>query len=106
VELEPGDSAVWRQWIERRGQQDAGTEHEHKPGSWADVEGVLARNNGCEEWSAAVDIPMRCTLDSTGTSTEQQLRQVLSMLEAGQALPWRGAQVASSAPPHAEQQTS
>ena len=43
VECIARDAAVWRERVEARGQQDAGTSREHKPGSWAAVQGVLAR---------------------------------------------------------------
>lgn len=99
VELEPSDWQLWRQRVEQRGAQERGTEHEHKPGSWADVQTVLARNGGSEEWSAAPDIglDLRCRLDSTGCSTEQQLQQVVSMLRSGDVLQCGGDEAAAEA---------
>ena len=83
VELEPRDAQLWRQRVEQRGQLDRGTEHEHKPGSWADVQAVLARNGGSEDWSAAADVHVaaRCRLDSTASNTEQMMHRVLDVLQ-------------------------
>lgn len=87
VELVPADEQVWRQRVEQRGGRDRGTEREHKPHSWADVEAMRARNGDSEAWSSGAHVPLRCTLDSTGTSTEEQVRAVLSMLGAPPQLP-------------------
>lgn len=83
VELQPGDEAEWRRRVEARGEQERGTEHEHKPGSWEAVQTVAARNNGSEAWSNSVEVPLRCCLDSTAASAGEQLGAVLRMLAAG-----------------------
>lgn len=80
VELAPGDEALWRQRVEERGRRDAGTHHSHKPGSWADIQVVLARNDGSEGWSSGVEVPLRCRLDSTVGSAAEQAAAVLAML--------------------------
>lgn len=80
VELLPSNEALWRQRVEDRGQRDAGTEHAHKPGSWSDIQAVLARNAGSEGWSSEVEVPLRCTLDSTAGSTAEHAAAVLAML--------------------------
>lgn len=80
VELLPGNDALWRQRVEERGRRDAGTEHAHKPGSWADIRAVLARNSGSEAWSSEVEVPLRCALDSTAGSTAEHVAAVLAML--------------------------
>lgn len=82
VELLPGDEALWRQRVEARGRRDAGTDHAHKPGSWADIQAVLARNGGSEGWGSEVDVPLRCALDSTAGSTAEHAAAVLGMLAA------------------------
>lgn len=83
VELKPGDERLWRQRLERRGRQHAGTEHAHKPGSWDEVQAMLARNSDSERWSLEqLDIPLRCQVDSTASTTEQQLEAVCGMLRA------------------------
>ena len=69
--------------MEQRGAADAGTEHAHKPGSWSDIQTVLQRNAGSEGWSADVEVRLRCSLDSTGSSAAQQLDAVLCMLRKG-----------------------
>ena len=82
VELEPENTALWRQRVEQRGQQERGTADEHKPSSWADVQAVMARGGGVEDWSVLAEVPLRCRLDSTAGSTEQHVGQVLRMLQA------------------------
>ncbi|KAL4419254.1 hypothetical protein ABPG77_001192 [Micractinium sp. CCAP 211/92] len=86
VELEPRDSAEWRRRVEARGAADAGTDNCHKPGSWADIQAIAARNAGSEAWSEALgegEPPLRLQLDSTapGSDTAAQLAAVLSMLQ-------------------------
>lgn len=82
MELLPGNDELWRQRVEERGRRDAGTEHAHKPGSWADIQAVLARNSGSEAWSSEVEVPLRCALDSTAGSTAEHVAAVLAMLAA------------------------
>ncbi len=86
IELEPRDSAEWRRRVEARGAADAGTDNCHKPGSWADIQAIAARNAGSEAWSEALgegEPPLRLQLDSTapGSDTAAQLAAVLSMLQ-------------------------
>lgn len=85
VELQPRDAAEWRRRVEARGAVDAGTENSHKPGSWADIQAIAARNAGSEAWSEALgegEPLLRLTLDSTapGADTAAQLTEVLAML--------------------------
>lgn len=98
VELRPADEQLWRQRVEARGAADAGTQHAHKPGSWAAVEAVRARGGGIEAaWSDGVDVPLRCTLDSTASSTEEQVERVLGMLRAAAGAPAAGVAAAAGA---------
>ncbi|KAL4431261.1 hypothetical protein ABPG75_006517 [Micractinium tetrahymenae] len=89
VELEPRDAAEWRRRVKARGAADAGTDHAHKPGSWADIQAVAARNGGSEAWSEALglhELPLRLKLDSTAPGgTAAQLAAVLAMLRRGGA---------------------
>lgn len=82
VELVPRDERVWARRLERRGERESGTEHAHKPGSWAAAEAMRARDSGSEAWSAAVHIRLHCVLDSTAGSTQEHLTAVLGMLAA------------------------
>lgn len=86
VELEPIDPIVWRERIEARGRAVQGTDQEHKPGSWAEVQAYAARSADSEGWSAEVEVQLHCRLDSTASSRDAQLAAVLSMLgQAGAA---------------------
>lgn len=80
VELHARDQQAWAQRIEQRGAVDRGTEHEHKPGNWSEVQAIQARNGGSEAWSAAAGVRLHCTLDSTALSTQQLEEAVLAWL--------------------------
>lgn len=97
VELAPRDEAVWRRRVEQRGSCDAGTADAHKPGSWAEIEAIRERNNGSEAWSAAADVSLRCELDSTGSTLERQVQQVLVTLAAAGVQPAGAAAAAAAA---------
>lgn len=98
VELQPTDEQLWRRRIEARGAAEAGTAHEHKPGSWAAVEAVRARGGGTEaSWSDGVEVPLRCTVDSTASSTREQVQRVLAMLAAAGGRDEAAAAAAASA---------
>lgn len=86
MELAPGNQRVWAERLQQRGERDRGTEHEHKPGSWEEVEAIRARNGGSEGWTAAAGLPLHCTLDSTARSTQQLAAAVLEWLAAAGVL--------------------
>lgn len=79
VELRPRDSAEWRRRVEARGAADEGTDNCHKPGSWAEIQAVAARNAGSEAWSDALDKgepPLRVRLDSTAPGSDTAVQQI------------------------------
>ena len=81
VECLAREEDEWRRRLEARGQQDANTERSHKPGSWADLAGVRARNAGSEGWSrGGVQVPLHLELDTTSRSLEDNLEAVVRAL--------------------------
>ena len=82
-----GNDGVWRQRLEQRGRQDAGTQREHKPGSWDAAQYVIQRNAGSEAWSRDVTLPCRIEIVSTTGTAAAQADLVCRALHAAGLLP-------------------
>jgi hypothetical protein len=82
VECVIGDDGMWRHRLEQRGRQDAGTQREHKPGSWAAAQHVIQRNAGSEAWSRDVTLPCRVEVDTTTGTAAAHAEVVLQALVA------------------------
>ncbi|GIM10560.1 hypothetical protein Vretimale_14214, partial [Volvox reticuliferus] len=84
VEVECGDEALWRRRLEARGDCDRGTDREHKPCSWGELQEIIRRYGSSWTWSTngSTALPYHIRVCTASSNIDQCLRQVLAYLES------------------------
>ncbi|EIE27262.1 hypothetical protein COCSUDRAFT_52114 [Coccomyxa subellipsoidea C-169] len=73
VECLASDVAVWQSRLEARASIEADTNKLHKPNSWADLQALLERYNGCDKWNGTTDIENYISIDTTTGQSPQEV---------------------------------
>lgn len=81
VECSCSDEVLWRQRLEQRGQQDAGTPQAHKPGTWAVLQATLTRSVCSMEPATALVVPL-CNAPSSSEGRSIHDRPLFAPLSA------------------------
>ncbi|GLI63150.1 hypothetical protein VaNZ11_005916 [Volvox africanus] len=84
VDVECEDEAVWRRRLEARGDCDRGTDREHKPCRWEELQGIIQRYGGSWTWSTdgSTALPYHIRICTASSNLGQCVRQVLNYLES------------------------
>eukprot|EP00891_Asterochloris_glomerata_P009039 jgi/Astpho2/9039/Aster-x0840 len=82
VECMPADQAVWQQRLEARAALEAAADSSHKPKTWQQLEALIARYEGQDQWATNGSISLEhfLQLDTGQGSLEDQAAAVLQFL--------------------------
>ncbi|GAX76530.1 hypothetical protein CEUSTIGMA_g3976.t1 [Chlamydomonas eustigma] len=82
IECICSDEALWRVRLETRSALDSGSSKVHKPKSWAQIQALMYKYNGCWEWSTDGSVSLNChvTIDSAFMSTCDAVVHIMEQL--------------------------